>query len=286
MTAIRKTPAPSNSAPPFAGTPYLEAVAAEVAALWQYAKVPLSGVAGTDIITATCDVALDVRRKGNKFTFFPAGPNATATPNLEINGRGALTIINRDGSALGIGRLQTGRLEEIEDDGAHYVLVSPDPAPSGISLLRSVFAYQRNTGVKGGSIAGGAFVKYPFNTVIFNEIPGLSLNTVTNEFTLPARAYDWVAVDVAIKSVNHGGVFLWNTSDNNYIAEMTRIQATDVACRLGAAGKFSLAAPKTMEVRVFCEGDGGADGLGNASNITSPVSIPEQYGMIEFRSWP
>ncbi len=286
MAAIRKTPAPSNSAPPFGGTAYLEAVAAEVAALWQYAKVPLSGVAGADVITASCDVALDVRRKGNKFTFFPAAANTTTTPNMEINGRGPLTIVSRNGSALGVGRLQTGRMEEIEDDGAAYRLVSPDPAPSGISLLRSVFAYQKNTNINGGSIVGNVFVKYPFNTVVLNEIPGLSLDTVTNIFTLPARAYDWVQVEAAFRGSTSGGIFLWNTSDNTYIPEMTRVQLANNSSPLRAAGKFSLAAPKTMEVQINCSGNGNGDALGAAKNITSPVSIPEQYGIIEFRSWP
>jgi hypothetical protein len=283
MTATRKTPAPSNSPPPFGGTAYLEAVLAEVDALWQYAKVPLSGVAGVDVITATCDVPLDSNRKGQKFTFFPAGANLTTTPNLSINTKPPLTIINRNGSALSVGRLQAGRMEELENDGLDLRLVSPDAAPSGITVLRSVFAYQRNTNVGGGSSPANVLTKYPFNTVILNEIPGLSLDTVTNQFTLPARAYDWVEINISLAATDMNGVFLWNNSDNAYISAMTRVQAYYSPSR--AAGKFTLAAPKTCEVHFRCTA-GNPNGLGVPLNIASPASLPEQYGMIEFRSWP
>lgn len=286
MTAIRKTPAPSNSAGPFPGDDYMEAVLAEVDALWQYAKVPLSSVAGVDDITASCDVALDLNKKGQKFTFFPAGANLTTTPNLSINTKPPLTIVSRTGAALAVGRLQAGRMEELENDGTQLRLVSPDAAPSGITLLRSVFAYQKNTNIDGGSIATNVFVKYPFNTVILNEIPGLSLDTVTSIFTLPARTYDWVEAQVVCGPMDYGGLFLWNTSDDVHMSEMTRVQLTANAMNARAAGKFTLAAPKTMEARIYGQGNGNSFALGNASNITSPVSIPEQYGMIEFRSWP
>lgn len=279
MTAIRKTPAPSNSAGPFPGPGYLEAVLAEVAALWQYAKLPLSNVAGVDAITADCDVALDLNRKGNKFTFLPVGANTIPGVTMDINGKGALNLLSISGAALAIGRLQAGRMEEIENTGTEYRLTSPDPIPSSIITLHSVFAMEKAAGVNGGTPVANARTKYPFNTTIRNDIPSLAYNAGTFEFSLQAGDYE-VEADIQMRMEGKGGLYLYNVTDAGDVAGVWGAQVGYIG-NPRLAGKFTLAATKTLALHYVVTSAPAGFGLGLAVN--DPSGAPERYGFIHFR---
>ena len=85
MPADRKVPAPSNTpGGGISGTTFMEDVLAEVQALYRYVQIPLYDVAGTDTVTAKCNVPLDARAAGNKFTLTPVAGN-TGAATLEID---------------------------------------------------------------------------------------------------------------------------------------------------------------------------------------------------------
>lgn len=281
MAADRKVPAPSNTpGGDITGTDFMEDVLAEVQGLWRHAQVPLSGVAGSNNITASCDVALDVRNKGNKFTFTPFAAN-TAAVVLEINGKGVLPLRDRSGAELAGGRLSPGRAETVEDFGSEYRLMT-DPPATGVPLLHALFAYQLAAGSNGGATAAG-WNKYPLNTVIHNDIPGLAFNAGANQLTLPARTYDWVEAD-AYYADDDATLCLWNVSDNQMISGMARRAGYNYGS-VRTLGRFTLATPKTCELRLYATIASGSTSLGRAVGITSPSSIPEQFGFLALRSF-
>ena len=279
MPANRKTPAPSNTGGVISGPTALEDILTEVDALFQFAQIPLSAVAGTaNAITAVCDVVLDSNRKGQKFSLTPIFANTAAT-TLNIDGRGALAIKNRDGTPIGASRLAVGRTEVLENDGTAYRLLNDAPSSAG-GFLRSIFAYQLASGSNGQATIAG-WQKYPLNTLIQNEIPGLTFNAGLNQITLPALAYDWVDATVYYEAYT-AGVFLWNVTDNAAFPGMVRQTCRYISpCR--TAGKFNLSASKIAELRLYCTAATGVTSLGAPLGIASPSVIPEQYGFIELR---
>lgn len=279
MPADRKVPAPSNTpGGGISGTSFMEDVLTEVQALYRYVQIPLSDVAGTNTITASCDVALDVRAKGNKFTFTPVAAN-TGAATLEINGKGPLPLRDRLGAVLAAGRLAIGRSEVVEDFATEYRLMLDAPA-AGQSLLHSVFAYQLATNTNAPASVVG-WQKIPLNTIVLNEL-GLTFNGATNQVTLAALTYDWVR-GVQMMGGFSNSLVLWNVSDNVPFTGMVRRQAYNWS-PVETEGKFTLATPKVAELRVYCS-NATANGLGGfAANITSPSALPEQYGYLDIRS--
>lgn len=280
--ANRKTPAPSNTAGTISGVAALEDINDEISALWQYVQVPLSNVAGTaNAITADCDVALDLNKKGQKFTLTPTLTN-TAAGTLSVNNKPALALKNRDGSAIVANRLAAGRTEIIENDGVNYRLMNDAPAVVGGSL-RSIFAYQLANNVNGQAYPVG-WSKYPLNTLVINEITGLTFNGALNQLTLPARTYE---IDAFMATYYRGTAFaLYSVSDGQVISGTVNSSPANNSGPTRLVGKFTLTAPKVVELRLHNNptvGAAGVTGLGQASFSSAPA-LPEQYGFLDLRS--
>lgn len=283
MPADRKVPAPSNTpGGGISGTTFMEDVLAEVQALYRYVQIPLYDVAGTDTVTAKCNVPLDARATGNKFTLTPVAGN-TGAATLEIDLRGPLPMKDRTGAALAAGRLVTGRTEVLEDFGTEYRLLL-DPPSAASAVQKSIIAYQQNSGVNGGTTTTG-WNKYPLNTLVMNEISGLTFNAGANQISLPAGTYRRVKACVAHYSANEGSLHLWNVSDNQPVAGLARVPG-HTYMPLEFTGQFTLASLKVMELRIYTSAGANNIGLGTPVGIASPSAIPEQYGFIEFEVAP
>jgi hypothetical protein len=273
--------APSNTVGIISGTNFAEDVNAEVGGLWQYSQVPLSNSAGAaNAYTADCDVALDAYKKGQKFTWTPSAANTTQSV-LNINNKGNLAVLNRDGSVLVAGRLLPTRMEELENDGVALRLML-DPPSSTTGLLRACFAYQTAVGVDSQASANG-WSKYPLNTVIENSISGALLDISNNQFTLPPRTYEIVDFQSAVAQGKITPV-LWNITDNIPQAGMAR-QPNYSYGSIRTTGRFNLSSAKTFELRIYTDRAYGLSSLGYALNINAPVTLPEQYGFIDIRSF-
>lgn len=86
----------------------------------------LSGVAGTNTITATGPVGLAAYAAGLKFRFIPAATNTGAT-TINITGSSLLGARNifMNGTALTGGELVIGQQAEIVDDGTRFQIINP-----------------------------------------------------------------------------------------------------------------------------------------------------------------
>lgn len=279
MAADRKVPAPSNTpGGGISGTTFMEDVLTEVQALYRYVQIPLSTVVGANTITAVCDVALDVRAKGNKFTFTSVAYN-TGAATLEINDKGPLPLRDRNGAVLAANRLMAGRSEVVEDFGTEYRLLLDSPAVAG-SILRSVFVFQMNSGTHGGASATG-WNKIPLNTIIQNDI-GLTFNAGANQITLPAGIYRRVLASAFNYTSGASSLHLWNVSDNQAVAGFARVSSKDYG-QPSLTGEFTLASSKVMELRLYTSTGQATYGLGYQVGV--PL-IPEQYACIEFEILP
>lgn len=283
MTANRRTLAPSNTAGAIAGTDLMEDINDEVSGLWRRAAVRLTSVAGTNTITASAEVPLLANESGNQFWFTPANSN-TGSVTLNVDGRGALPLRDASGNALPAGYLSASRIETVINLGTEFRLTMPNLAgAAGSTILRALVAYQQPTNTHGGSATGGARTRYPFNTIISNTIPGLSLDAVTNigRLTVPARAFERIEARCTFNNVQ-ASIFLRNISDAADVTGIARVSMNDK----GAAQftlKTTLAAAKQLEVQYYCASGQATDGLGVKTNDAG--GAPEQYGFIEFTSY-
>ena len=283
MAANRKTLAPSNTAGLISGSAALEDINDEVSGLWRRAAVRLSSVVGTNTITASCEVPLAANESGNQFWFTPANSN-TGNVTLNIDGRGALPLRDASGAELPSGYLSASRLETVINLGTEFRLTMPNFAgAAGSTILRALIAYQQPTNTHGGTATGGARTRYPFNTIIANTIPGLSLDSVTNigRLTVPARTYEKIEAQATFNNVQ-ASIFLRNISDAADVTGVARVSMNDKGSSRFTL-KATFAAAKQMEVQYYCASGQATDGLGVKTNDVG--GAPEQYGFIEFTSY-
>jgi len=270
MTASRTTPLSGN------GATYVGRVKEEVEALAQFSNCPLTSLAGVNTITATALYALDMNRAGQKFSFLPPAPN-TGNVTLNIDGKGALPVRDASGNELPAGYFSTLRLETVINMGTEFRLTMNPGSSGGPTLLRAVFAYTKTSGVNGGANVGGSVrTRYPFNTVISNTIPGMTLDAATNigRISAPARAYGNVFAAMLI---------LRNISD---AADVPGCVGPSMYCNSGGTvslfGKATFAATKSLDLQ-YATANGTANGLGNA--VGESGGTAEIYGVIEFTSY-
>lgn len=77
-----------------------------------------------DVYVITLSPAITSYIKGQLFSFEAINANLTTTPTINVNGNGAQTIINRDGSALLAGDIPANALNIIQYDGTNFQLMT------------------------------------------------------------------------------------------------------------------------------------------------------------------
>lgn len=119
MVTTRETPTVANFGPSIGENEYAVDVAAHVAALWAAAPLLLSGVAGTDTVTASVTPALLAYTGGNSFWFVPVNTN-TGAMTININGLGAKDLRRQSGNPLTVGQIVAGTAYKIVYDGTLF----------------------------------------------------------------------------------------------------------------------------------------------------------------------
>ena len=82
-----------------------------------------TGAADAYVITPS--PAISAYATGQRFTFKIANTNATSTPTLNVNAKGAVTILKQGTSAISPGDLLLGQIVEVEYDGTNLQLLTP-----------------------------------------------------------------------------------------------------------------------------------------------------------------
>ena len=95
------------------------------------AILTLSGVTGTDTITATINPPITAYAAGQKFKGVLAGTNTTTSPTLNINSIGAVAIVMPGGGTPAVGALPANGAE-FYYNGANFVLMNPVIAAGAI----------------------------------------------------------------------------------------------------------------------------------------------------------
>ena len=124
---------------------------------------------------------------------------------------------------------------------------------------------EQASGTAGGSSSTGINIRV-LNTVVLNEISGASL--ASNQITLPAGTYKFFG-----RCPSHVGgglkALLYNVTDSTYtLIGTSGRNGNDVGSifEVSVIGKFTIAAQKVFELRMFVEAGKGTDGLGMSSN--------------------
>jgi hypothetical protein len=142
----------------------------------------LTGVAGTDTITATGPVSLTAYAAGKRFWFIPAATN-TGPTTIAITGASALAARNIfcAGAACGGGEIRQNVPVCIHDDGTQFNIVGPysgGAVPGNIAGAGSIKSSHATAGIGYTTGAGGT------NTQSTSKATTVILNKATGELTL------------------------------------------------------------------------------------------------------
>jgi len=118
------------------GDSYMDAVQEEVTGLWDRSVITLTGVSGTNTITATVTPALTAGLvSGMMFILIPAATNTTA---VTLNGA---NVLDAEGNALTAGALRINNHYHLWTNGTNYYVLGYTPAavvPYGTKLITAV----------------------------------------------------------------------------------------------------------------------------------------------------
>lgn len=100
------------------GDDFMDAAQEEITKLYDLSRIKLANIGGTaDAITADADPPLTgALVDGMAFVLIPTDNNTSSTLTLEIDGGGAVDIVNRDGDALAAGELKADRAHDLMYD--------------------------------------------------------------------------------------------------------------------------------------------------------------------------
>lgn len=273
MTAAKRKTGTVANGGSGSGTPYTDAVDAEVEALWNVSATWLTNVGGSaNAITATSDTAQVAAVSGlvrpMAFWLVPISDNTT-TATINIDGTGAKNLVDKDNASLAAGALKASRLHLLVYDGTSVRVFSsappsnpPTPAPD------MIVQEQQATNTAAGGFTSGSFVTRALNTVVRNVISGASLSS--NQITLPAGTY---AVEWTAPAYQVGGhaTRLFNVTDSSVIetgtAERSPAAGGTITRSQGLASVFTLSSSKAIRLEHQCTATQATNGLGIATNI-------------------
>lgn len=274
MVAKRKTPTPTNGGSSD-GTSYVNAVDAEVEALWTCVPTWLTSVGGSaNVITAASDptlvAAITAYSRPMAFWLVPVANN-TSTVTINIDTIGAVNLLDKDGNGLASGALVASRLHLITCDGSNFrVFSSPTPAINPTPAPDVILQEQQAQGTDAGGFTSGSWQIRNLNTSVRNVISGSSFSS--NVLTLPAGTYcvEWSAPAYQINSHMSR---LFNVTDSAVVGTGTSEQssATGAIATTRSTGKvvFTITTSKSVRVEHFCTGTQGTHGLGGATGIAT-----------------
>jgi len=124
------------------GDAYMDAVQEEVTGLWDRSVITLTSVSGTNTISATATPALTGALGGSMNFILKAAATNSGAVTLNVNGGGAVAVVDAEGTALTAGALRiNGNYFLHYDSGiSKYVVVNYTPAAAvtvGSKLLRT-----------------------------------------------------------------------------------------------------------------------------------------------------
>lgn len=276
--ALRKTPTQSGGGSDD-GVLYTDAVNVEVAALWRYAGYPLTGVAGSNAITAASDTAvvaaITAYATGMKRSLIPAATN-TGGVTINIDTVGVVNLKDAGGATLAAGDLVAGRMVGIEYDGTQWRVVAGGSASAAQAFSVApdlMLRDEKAQNTAGGTATAGSWYTRTINTVVRNVLAGASLSA--NEFTLQAGTYRVTASAPAAQCNSHQ-VRLYNVTDAAIVAKgegsSEQIDSAATAqTRSHLDVVLTITAAKVFRLEQQVETTRATDGQGLPANFTTEV---------------
>jgi len=267
--AVRKTPTVANGGARD-GTDYLNAVDAEIEALWTVASGWLISIGGTgNAITASTDTAIVAAigsyKRPMRFYYQPTAVNSTAV-TINIDGVGAISVLDKNGAVLQGGEFAIGSVYPLVFDGAAVrgETIVAGAANAVKSAPDIILQDQKTSGTAGGNFVSGAWRQRTLNTSVRNVIAGASL--ASNQLTLPAGTYyaEWRAPGY---SVRQHQTRLYNATDSTVLAYGTseaNFPAAPANTWSSGGFVFTIASSKAIEIDHQCSSTENTDGFGVA----------------------
>lgn len=234
-------------------------------------NVTLTAVeAGNGIIVFTGVLTANIN------VIFPGSP--TRSWILINNTTGSYTITAKLSSGVGV-VIQQGYTLPVLTDGSSVMLTKTDPTGLALGLGYMQVRDEKSSGTAGGSSVVGAQTR-TLNTVSANTISGASL--ASNQITLPAGTYRIRALAPSV-NVNMSRAYIYNVTDavnlilgcSNNGTNTSNGDAVTSFCEV--SGRFTLAAQKVIELRMYCSEVSATSGLGTAisqgTEVYSTVEI-------------
>lgn len=135
----------------------------------------IGSIAGTNTITGSLSPAPSAYVTGQVYRFIVANTN-TGAVTLNVNSVGAVAVTKNDGTALGVGFLQTGSIVEVLYTGSAFVVISASgPAPVFSAYLSGTQSVNSSTTPTLISLDAEEFdTNSTFNTGTYRHVPNIA----------------------------------------------------------------------------------------------------------------
>lgn len=267
--ADRVFPSQATNPGGMTGAAYTAAVKEEGDALWDRVVTPVGSVAGTNTITGTSSPPLTADpANGQHFWLAPAG-GSTGAVTVNLDSRGAIALVDPDGTALASGALETGKpiLFHYDSSISKYRLNYYTPAQ---------FTSKVATAVSGTAIW----------SVIDDTVPSGSPSTITHAWT--PGTYSKIQAHIEGVTFNTTRVFTMRLQTAGGSNIVTCATATNTS--FPALQVTMLIDTVSATKRHFCKLEGVVgtaaitDIKGTGANATAPGQIVFDAGASTFNS--
>lgn len=136
---------------------------------------------------------------------------------------------------------------------------------------------QKASGTAGATLTNATWNTREANTTVSNSITGASLSS--NQYVLPAGTYEMDGWAQLVASGAGGQSHLYNVTDGVVLLPAGNLGVISGGGRMTLAGKFTLAATKTIAIRSWPGSSGGSPSAGSAIG----TGQPEVYLSVRFK---
>lgn len=270
------------STTPTTGPDYMDDTRDEDAGLWLRSRDLLINASGVNTILANATVPITAYAEPLRFLLVPPSTNTGAT-KINIDGVGLVDLLDADGRVTVAGAVIGGRAYPIDYIGGAFRILTLVGSLVATSYA-FIAALRQSNNVAAGQATGGAWTKYPLNTLVLNEIPsGASL--ASNQITLPAGTYSFQAAAPFFQT-SRSKLRLQNITDGATLTggavqvDAATSDSSHVLAR--CSGRFTLLSSKVLELQYRVATTKATNGLGVAANF----SETEEYGYIQITKVP
>lgn len=196
----------------------------------------LTGISGTDTITAIAPISMNAYASGQTFRFIAAGANTTTSVTLNINSIGAKAITKNGSTALAIGDIPSGSIVMVTYDGTQFQLQAGIVGVTSFSA--GTTGLTPSTATKGAITLAGTLATANGGTNLTSFTSGGAVYA-TSTSALTTGTLPIASGGTGITSVGSAGNVLFTTDGSTWSSTAKIVRPTAVNSTSGTSIDFT-----------------------------------------------